>query len=689
MKSFKTLFALLLALVMVCSMQLTAFAAPVDEATIDTLRTGSVDIYKYDFSSAAKDGIWDNSYVSTGVRDEAGVEAVLGSSDRVSALNSGGEAFGYAIKGVVFSYVKVGDIRTYTESENGAEHVEVLYGIAPTAENNAFLSAIGVSTEDRYVPADDDSMDVMTYYYQSDVLINGLKNALETNSTAVKAALEAYMQNVGGSEMPETDANGHSSVSGLPLGLYLFVETQVPEMVTDTTTPFLVSVPTTSVNGNNATDGGSRWIYSLTLYPKNDTGVPSLEKLLRESQSDTGKNNGSTDDINDGFSHTGTASAGDVIDYEILSTLPGITSPASYLTDYSFIDSLSKGLTYTKGDLLLEFFKDEQCTEKIASWSEDSGKFTVSYNDAEDGGETMSIAMTSSGLSEINTIKSVYTDAGMTDSGYSRCTLRITYTAKVNSDDSVNYGEAGNDNEVVLTWKRTNSEYYDTLNDDCHVYLFALDVTKRFSDGKGNMSQVELLLYNETDKYYVTARLDQEQHVYYVTGHTDKEADATHFIPQEDGKLIIKGLEDDNYSMTEVKTANGYTLLKHSIKVVLTQMEDSDLCNVYTRDSLGVIQNDPRYSSVEPGRFHNLPQKQLQHKLLTASATVDGNKVNMKADGDSENAYIPFTIVNTRGFDLPQTGSRGNWVFPVVGLTGLALASLGIYFLMRKKATQK
>ena len=43
----------------------------------------------------------------------------------------------------------------------------------------------------------------------------------------------------------------------------------------------------------------------------------------------------------------------------------------------------------------------------------------------------MTIEMTEAGLSEINTSKAVYTGADMTNSGYSDCTLRITYTAKM------------------------------------------------------------------------------------------------------------------------------------------------------------------------------------------------------------------------------------------------------------------
>ena len=213
--------------------------------------------------------------------------------------------------------------------------------------------------------------------------------------------------------------------------------------------------------------------------------------------------------------------------------------------------------------------------------------------------------------------------------------IRITYKATMHSDTSVVYGDAGNPNSVFLTWTRTNSSYYDTLVDDCHVYTYGIDLTKRFSDGKGDLSKVEFLFHNDTDNYYVTAALNEAEGVYYVTGHVTEEANATHFVPVSNGKIFVKGLEDDTYTLTEVQTDNGYTLLKNSVKVVLSQAESDSLCSVYGTDALGLMQNDPRYANVAPGQYHNMPQKQLAHKLLTASSTIDGKKVNMKNDENS------------------------------------------------------
>ena len=397
MKNFKKIMSLLLALTLCLSFPVAASAAayngddPREGVLIDKEAEGSLTIYKYDLTNAEKDGVWDSSYVSSGVYDEAGVNNVLGGSTE-SDLGNGEVSYGYAIKGVEFSYLKVADIVQFTESEADSRtdnHVETLYGI-DKVKGADFLKALGLENGDkRYTNAD--HLNANQYFYQSDVLIDALAAGLEANSTVVKNALEKYMAANGGVAMPLTDSYGKNSASDLDLGLYLLVETNVPEKVTSTTDPFLVSIPMTTVNGTNAENGGTTWIYDITLYPKNLTGIPTLEKTLRENKNDTGKHNGSTSNITDGYAHTGTASAGDVLDYQIISTLPTITSESTYLSCYTFVDTLSKGLTYTKGDVVLEFFTDAACTDKIASWKETDGKFSVAYNTSSTGEGVMTI----------------------------------------------------------------------------------------------------------------------------------------------------------------------------------------------------------------------------------------------------------------------------------------------------------
>ncbi len=701
MKKFTKAIALALSLLLCLTAPVGASAAEIKDATIDMDAKGSVTIYKYNLTDAEKDGVWDSSYVSTGVYDQS-VNDTLGGTNRAgdddnqSNLGNGDKSFGYAIKGVEFTYLRIADIVQFSESTADGStfnHVEVLYAINKT-KGNDFLTALGLSNgAHRYTNAD--QLDNTKYYYQSDVLIDALAAALEANATTVKNALETYITAHGGTAMPLTNEYGMTKAENLDLGLYLFVETKLPEMVTTSCNPFLLSVPMTDVTGGNSNDGGVNWLYDITLYPKNLTGIPSLEKTLRENKNDTGKHGGSTSNIVDGYAHTGTASAGDVIDYQLISTLPSITSKATYLTEYTFIDTLSAGIEYNKNDIVVEFFSDAACTDLITTWKEADGKFKVTYGTADNNATTMTIEMTAQGLAEINTAKTVYTGASMVNSGYSDYTIRITYAATMNSDDSVIYGDSGNPSDVVLLWKRSSQDYYDTLVDDAHVFTYAVELTKLFSDGKGDYSKVEFVLKNDTDGFFIKAELNEAEGVYYVVDHVAEEKDATHFIPVDNGQgagiILIKGLEDDNYTATELRTADGYTLLHEDIKIVISQVETVELCAIYSEDVLGLVQNDPRYATIinDTGDLKNMPQRHLEHHLLTASATVDGNDVNMLEDKGSVNAIAPLKVINTKGFDLPETGDRGVWMYGLIGILLMAGSVASIFLTGRKKNTQK
>lgn len=418
MKLLHRLSALAMTAVMAFSFSGGVSAADADTATIDTGRSTSLTLYKYDLTGAENDGVWDaESYVSTGLADEQ-VNTALSQ---------------YAIQGVEFFYVKLADLNIYKgTAADGHQETVPLYAFTENTKTGSretidFLSALGLSTNDAY-RTDHDGKQNRVWYFKSDVLIEALDHALTANSTSTKDALEKYMAANGGTAMPETDENGYSKVDGLAQGLYLLVETRVPENVTSTTAPFLVSLPMTTVDG-------SAWNYDLTLYPKNETGNPTLEKTVRESKSDTGKNAGKTDDITDGYNHTATASDGDVVEYQVISTLPTITSPATALTTYTFVDDLSKGIQYNKNDVQIEFFKDAACTDQVAVWTEQDGKFTASYTDySSESGSSMTIAMTSDGLAEINAATTVYDPATSLFRGYSNLTMRITYACTVNSD---------------------------------------------------------------------------------------------------------------------------------------------------------------------------------------------------------------------------------------------------------------
>ena len=609
MKKIHRVLAMLMAAIMALSLITTAFAEP----TIDPSKKASLSIYKYDITTASAEGAWDaESYVSTGLHDDAVVDKLAK----------------YAIQGVEFTCLRVADVTMNNEVVDGQRTVGVLYGFDSSDRSNAVLSAIGLTAADAH------KTDNGINYFTSDTLNNKLSAALTANATTVKNALEAAVKN-GGMAMPETDAAGHTSASNMEQGLYLVVETRVPENVTSTCNPFFVSLPMTTIDG-------TAWNYDVTVYPKNQTGNPTLDKTVREAKNSTGKNTGSLTDITDGYAHTATASVGDTVDYQIISTLPTITSKASSLSEYTYVDTLSKGIRYNKNDVVIEFFRDAGCTDKIATWAVNSGKFTVGYDDT---ANIMTIHMTDTGLAEINETATVYTDS--VKRGYSDCTMRISYAATLTADAKM--GDTDNPNEVELTWKRTNTTYFDTLKDCCHVYTYGVDVLKQFSDNGGNLRNVKFRLHNDTDDVYVVA--DQKDGVYYAKGIATKKADATIFVPNSSGHIVVKGLEDDAYSLTEIATDKGYVLLKEAVKIVIKTSENGQC-------------------------------KKCGAKLLTASATVNGKDVTMSGG----NAIVPLTVVNNPGFDLPKTGGYGTWMFTV---GGVALLGAAAFIVIRSRKQHK
>ena len=615
MKKIHRVWALLLAALMALGLMTTAFAATDSAPIIDPGKKASLSIYKYDITTAGKGGAWDaEPYVSTGLHDGA-------VTDKLSK---------YAIQGVEFTYLRVADITMNNELVDGQRQVGVLYGFDGSNRSNAVLSAIGLTAADAH------KTEGGVNYFTSDMLNNKLSTALAANATTVKNALEAAVKN-GGVAMTETDTAGHTFADQMEQGLYLVVETRVPENVASTCNPFFVSLPMTTIDG-------AAWNYDVTVYPKNQTGNPTLDKTVREAKNSTGKNTGSLTDITDGYAHTASASIGDTVDYQIISTLPTITSKASFLSEYTYVDTMSKGIRYNKSDMVIEFFKDAACTDKIATWDESSDKFAVAYDDT---ANTMTIRMTDTGLAEINEAATVYTDS--VKRGYSDCTMRITYAATLTADAQM--GDADNPNEVVLTWRRTNNTYFDTLRDCCHVYTYGIDVLKQFSDNGGNLRNVKFKLHNDSDDCYITA--EQKDGVYYAKGFAAKKADATTFVPNSSGHIVVKGLEDDAYSLTETATDKGYVLLKDAVKIVIKTAENG------TCERCGAT-------------------------LLTASATVNSKDASM-TEG---NAIVPLTVVNNPGFDLPKTGGYGTWMFTIGGVVLLGAAAFIVIRSRKHKGEQ-
>lgn len=591
------------------------FAA--SEDIIDMTQKGSLTVYKYDLTAAEEDGIdtSEEKFANNGKEDEKAKE----------------EFKNYVISRVEFTYLHLGNIHT----EHKQNEIQILYDIPEKLEK-----ILGMDNKRG------------NHQYTSTELNYSLKELL-AQETEGRNQLEQYVNHADEKKnMPLTDKNGKTSVTELPLGLYLIVETKVPANVHTTVEPFFVSLPMTDHEGE-------AWFYDVEVYPKNQTNIPDLDKLIKQHD-DNGKLP---------YEDIATGSQGDIMDYIFVSHLPKITSEATYLTQYTFTDQMDIGLTYNK-DVSLYFYKTEEEARNhdkekaIQVWEAKEKLFKTEYQGETSGKSKMIITITKEGLEKINT-------------KLSNKWMVIAYSCTINTDDSPVLGDSGNINEVTLEWKRTNMEEIDTLEDRAKVYIFGLNIQKMFSDQKGKFQDVKFLLQNKTDGYYLKAK--GENGVYYITdqekGTSEKEG--TVFNPGEKGNLTINGLEADTYILTEIATANGYSLLKEPMVIDIRSTVDDIIPSRTTLYDILDITNNPNKEVIEtPGE--------------RASASIDGTNTTMSEFHSetgivSANGRVDIEVINNKTFKLPQTGGYGTWIFTLAGCG----AALGGVVLVTRRSNKK
>ena len=556
----KSIGAMAMAAAMAATMMVSVSAAPSD--IIDTSKTGSLTIHKYDLTAAEAAGVDVSGYQNNG---EVDAEAAA-------------ELANYAIAGVEYTYIRVGDINT--SSENG--EIKLLYDIPDELETVLDLEDTRNNNN-----------------YTSDEINQALAD-LMTDNTAGKDALFDYFEAASGkTAMDLTDSTGMTSDSEMELGLYLVVETKVPANVHTTTDPFFVSLPMTD-------ETGDEWFYDVNVYPKNQTETEQVDKLVKQH-----------DDTDAAYQDIATGSIGDQMDYTFVTKLPKITDQATYLTQYQFADTIQEGLTYNK-DFTIYIYGNRTDAEAnatsaaIATWQQGQGNFTVTYGE---GDKSATVALTAAGLAAINPAFSEYY-------------MVVSYSCVINNDAVL--GDASNPNDVTLSYSRTNTADIETVTDTAKVFSYGIDLTKTFSGQVGNPENVQFVLQNQTNGHYITA-VAASAGVYNVTDNnkSSDEANATKFSPNADGSLIINGLEADTYVLTEIHTDAGFSLLKEPMTIVINQTIDeiipstNTLYDSTTEDTPVVVNNGDRASATVDGSAANMSSDDT-----SANAYVDMVVVN-------------------------------------------------------------
>ena len=399
-------------------------------------------------------------------------------------------------------------------------------------------------------------------------------------------------------------------------GLYLIVETYAPDTVITRSHPFIVSLPMTDKANQN------KWIFNVYAYPKNNTATRSVGKDITEI------NNASSTNIAEGGA-SAQANIGDIITYQVpvLAVVPD-----AGLTQLGITDTMSKGLTFQKADATaastdVDVYTGTEINEDNKV---DTSDYSVSATtDEESGVTTLTVNFT---LNYLNTVVNTSTDKNPN--------FLFVYRAELNENAIL--GTTGNTNSVDMVYDYTNNSTPVIVDGETTtVYTWGIDLTKQGDDGTPLVGVEFTLSENNNNLSFV---YDEG-----ISAYVPSTGGSTTLTTKTGGKIVIRGLDAGTYTLTEVKTKSGYTLLKAPIDIVIAG-------NTNTGSADG--------------------------------STVSGESVTVNSDGNSAYALVPLTVVNNKGFDLPQTGAAGTALFAIVGIVLAAVAG-GLLFFLKKSPKRK
>lgn len=421
-----------------------------------------------------------------------------------------------------------------------------------------------------------------------------------------------------------TRPEGAVDITNAGQGLYLVVETDAPATVTRRSVPFLVSLPMTEKVETG--DQPDEWIYNVYAYPKNTTGSTDVDKKIV-----------AVDDPNSTVSSTGNTAEvqiGDMISYEVAVTA---MVPDEGLTKLRVEDVLSAGLDYDATTGVTVYTVDGETRTELS-------KSNYSVTAPEASNNNTLIVDFDNYLTTLNnnTNERVHN-------------FVIAYRAKLNENAVL--GVTGNANNVTMYYNYNNNPTPETdINggdDSTKVFTWGIDLTKVANDeAKTALNGVVFNLRRSGSNDALQFYYDATAHVYrYAVDTTSDTSLTTDLTTASDGtnngKIIIKGLDAGEYVLSEVKTNSGYTLLKDDITITIT-------------------------ATMDGGEYTG-----------AATASVGNQSVTMTGDNNSNSALVPLTVVNNKGFDLPQTGAAGTALFAIVGIVLAAVAGGLLFFLKR------
>lgn len=522
----------------------------------------------------------------------------------------------------------------------------------------------------------------------------------------------------------EDTTKGKYTFGNIDLGIYLVVETGVPNGYITSSQSFLVSVPEWNQTGE--TDGTGTWNYDVVAYPK-DTKLTVTKEIVTQ-KADT------ANDIAEETAPATTQAIGDVIPFKISSTIPDYGMSLSEsdkkftatLTDtkfndilFKFNDTLSKGLTLDDSSITVtipgagENGQDVTLSSgsKLKTKITDTTTGETSYTDGADYTVTVT-AVTNNENQPTGENKLTIDFAWAALDNYQGKNIVITYNAVLNENAAIG---SANTNTVTLNYTsdpETGSDIDEDNPDDpdnpptppsdtTEVYTYGMDLTKTFNneaaDGtKIDASGVEFSLKVNSEKlWFVTAA------AYDTTGSEWKNSGSGEYTAYSADLVTGTSSTFDDSKTTEDIEAKPTTLTEgtyvkiNDVDYIITQKLNPSSTGVLNVNGLNVA----TYTLTEENSIDGY-SKLAGDITITVSETKDANdtltgKVTAKmGDTELENAdntgRFKLAVNNvSKQFSLPLTGGAGFIIFTVCGGIVMASAIIVFYQFRKRRAEAK
>lgn len=224
-------------------------------------------------------------------------------------------------------------------------------------------------------------------------------------------------------------------------------------------------------------------------------------------------------------------------------------------------------------------------------------------------------------------------------------TVTIVYTAVVTDKAAID-GD-GNTNRVTVTWNTKDGPASGKLEEEETIYTFAIALKKVNEKGEALGGAVFQL------PFYVKETPDAADGAYIYAGTTSGEGLTNQLTTPDDGVMIIKGVENIEYTVTEVTAPDGYNKLLNPVTVTAVQTGKTTTHMVFYLDENGNIVEQKTDTTIE--------------------VLLDNDKI----------AAAAALVVNKSGTELPSTGGIGTTIFYVIG--SILLVGAAVLLITKKR----